>query len=73
MYVTHLECSATGEQHPADRPHNLSRAGKPLLVRYDLEAATRIHPSETQYSSTLVFSCPLNRIPTPRLNTSWSK
>ncbi len=36
MFVTHLECSATGEHHPADRPHNLSRAGKPLLVRYDL-------------------------------------
>ena len=41
MYVTHLECSATGEQYPAGRPHNLSRAGKPLLVRYDLEAAAR--------------------------------
>ncbi|MFZ3354447.1 MAG: threonine synthase [Xanthobacteraceae bacterium] len=35
-FVTHLECSATGEHYPADQPHNLSRAGKPLLVRYDL-------------------------------------
>ena len=35
-FVTHLECSATGERYPADQPHNLSRAGKPLLVRYDL-------------------------------------
>jgi len=35
-FVTHLECSATGEIYPADRVHNLSRAGKPLLVRYDL-------------------------------------
>jgi threonine synthase len=35
-FVTHLECSATGEHHPADRVHNLSRAGKPLLVRYNL-------------------------------------
>src|SRR5258707_6894463 len=26
----------TGERHPADELHNLSRAGKPLLVRYDL-------------------------------------
>jgi threonine synthase len=36
-FVTHLECSATGERHAADVPHNLSRAGKPLLVRYDLD------------------------------------
>jgi threonine synthase len=35
-FVTHLECAATGERHAADEPHNLSRAGKPLLVRYDL-------------------------------------
>jgi len=39
VFVTHLECSATGEHYPAGEPHNLSRAGKPLLVRYDLEAA----------------------------------
>ncbi len=39
MFVTHLECSATGERHDAGRLHNLSRAGKPLLVRYDLAAA----------------------------------
>ena len=35
-FVTHLECSMTGERYPADELHNLSRAGKPLLVRYDL-------------------------------------
>ena len=35
-FVTHLECALTGERHPADEVHNLSRAGKPLLVRYDL-------------------------------------
>jgi threonine synthase len=35
-FVTHLECSVTGERYPADELHNLSRAGKPLLVRYDL-------------------------------------
>jgi threonine synthase len=35
-FVTHLECSGTGERYPADELHNLSRAGKPLLVRYDL-------------------------------------
>jgi len=38
MFVTHLECSLTGERYEADQLHNLSRAGKPLLVRYDLDA-----------------------------------
>ena len=41
MYVTHLECSLTGEQYPANEPHNLSKADKPLLVRYDFERARR--------------------------------
>jgi threonine synthase len=41
MFVTHLECSATGERYEADKLHNLSRAGKPLLVRYDLEAVRK--------------------------------
>ena len=36
-FVTHLECSLTGEAYPADTVHGLSRAGKPLLVRYDLD------------------------------------
>jgi threonine synthase len=40
-FVTHLECAATGERYPADRVHNLSRAGKPLLVRYDLAGVGR--------------------------------
>ena len=40
-FVSHLECGATGERYPADRLHGLSRAGKPLLVRYDLEALGR--------------------------------
>ena len=38
MFMTHLECSLTGETYSADVPQNLSRAGKPLLARYDLEA-----------------------------------
>lgn len=38
MHVTHLECSLTGERYPAGELHGLSRAGKPLLVRYDLAA-----------------------------------
>jgi threonine synthase len=40
-FVSHLECSMTGEAYPADRIHGLSRAGKPLLVRYDLNAVRR--------------------------------
>ena len=38
-FVSHLECSLTGERYEADRLHGLSAAGKPLLVRYDLAAA----------------------------------
>ena len=36
-FVTHLECSMTGERYPADTLQTLSRAGRPLLVRYDLD------------------------------------
>ncbi len=41
-YVTHLECGATGERFPAGELHNLSSAGKPLLVRYDLDRVRRV-------------------------------
>ncbi|WP_299922838.1 threonine synthase [uncultured Pelagimonas sp.] len=37
-FVTHLECSLTGKIYPAGQVHGLSEAGRPLLVRYDLEA-----------------------------------
>ncbi|MFT7687838.1 MAG: threonine synthase [Candidatus Azotimanducaceae bacterium] len=37
-YVTHLECSETGKHYSADKLHNLSDTGKPLLVKYDLES-----------------------------------
>ncbi len=40
-FVTHLECSMTGERYPADTLQTLSRAGRPLLVRYDLDALRR--------------------------------
>ncbi|RZF60810.1 threonine synthase [Sphingomonas populi] len=43
-FVTHLECSMTGESYPADQLHNLSRVGKPLLVRYDLDAVRAAVP-----------------------------
>ena len=41
MFMTHLECSLTGERYDADRLQNLSRAGKPLLARYDLDAVAK--------------------------------
>jgi threonine synthase len=43
-FVTHLECSLTGEQYEADQLHGLSRAGRPLLVRYDLGAVRGFVP-----------------------------
>ncbi len=46
-FVTHLECAATGERYPADELHNLSRAGKPLLVRYDLDGVRKALSKET--------------------------
>ena len=36
-FVTHLECGMEGDHYPADQLHNLSKANKPLLVRYDLD------------------------------------
>ncbi|QDZ08340.1 threonine synthase [Sphingomonas panacisoli] len=43
-FVTHLECSLTGQRYEADQLHNLSAAGKPLLVRYDLGAVRGFLP-----------------------------
>ena len=45
-FVTHLECSLTGERYPADQLHGLSKAGKPLLVRYDLDGVRRAFPRD---------------------------
>jgi threonine synthase len=39
MLVTHLECSLTGERYEPGQVHGLSSAGKPLLVRYDVDKA----------------------------------
>ena len=42
MNVTHLECALCGLKHEAGKLHNLcTECGKPLLVRYDLEAAAQ--------------------------------
>lgn len=40
-FVSHLECSLTGEVYPADVPQGLSKAGRPLLVRYHLDQLAR--------------------------------
>ena len=37
-FVTHLECALTGKAYPAETVQNLSEAGRPLLVRYNLKA-----------------------------------
>ncbi|MDB4399946.1 threonine synthase [Akkermansiaceae bacterium] len=37
-FVTHLECSKTGEHYRANEIHGLSKVGAPLLVRYNLPA-----------------------------------
>jgi threonine synthase len=36
-FVTHLECGLTGQRFERGLVHGLSDAGKPLLVKYDLE------------------------------------
>ncbi|MBI2504546.1 MAG: threonine synthase [Candidatus Latescibacteria bacterium] len=36
-FLTHLECSRTGQQYDPRQLHNLSADGAPLLARYDLE------------------------------------
>lgn len=46
-FVTHLECSMTGERYEADRLHGLSAAGRPLLVRYDLDGVRGALSRET--------------------------
>jgi threonine synthase len=38
--LSHLECSACGRAHDADRLQNLCDCGGPLLARYDLAALT---------------------------------
>jgi len=40
-FVTHLECGMEGDLYEADQIHELSKAGKPLVVRYDLDALAK--------------------------------
>src|SRR5215510_8544284 len=45
-FVPHLECAMEGDRYPADQVHNLSKAGKPLLVRYDLPSVKKMLTKE---------------------------
>ena len=40
-FVTHMECSLTGEIYEAATVQGLSKAGRPLLVRYNLEELSK--------------------------------
>ena len=75
-FVTHLECAITGERYAADAVHNLSRAGKPLLVRYDLdgvrkalskEALARAPADLWRYRELLAGP------PMPRTSSAWAR
>jgi threonine synthase len=40
-FLSHLECSVTGEAYKANEAQNLSQGGHPLLARYDLDAVRK--------------------------------
>ena len=71
-YVTHLECGLTGRTYPAGEIHGLSEAGRPLLVRYDLERlaaevtkadiAASDAPGFWRYAPMLPVADPANRV-----------
>ena len=45
-FISHLECSLTQETYPIDTILELSNAGRPLLVKYDLEAISDTYTKE---------------------------
>ena len=71
-FVSHLECSMTGERYEAGQVHGLSKVGRPLLVRYDLDAlasavskddiAASEAPGFWRYASFLSVTKPENRV-----------
>lgn len=71
-YVSHLECSITGKKYEANKIHGLSEAGRPLLVRYDLQKLGKEVSREEitnskvdglwRYSSLLPVANPSDRI-----------
>ncbi len=69
--AVHLECSSTGRTSPSERLAGLSEAGRPLLVRYDLDALKgRFTPASLagrpptlwRYAEVLPVRDPLRRI-----------
>ena len=52
-FVTHLECAMEGDHYPADQIHNLSKAGKPLLVRVLFTNSGKSVANETRALVTL--------------------
>ncbi|MEM9782327.1 MAG: threonine synthase [Pseudomonadota bacterium] len=71
-FVTHLECSMTGKHYEAGVVHGLSDVGRPILVRYDLDAmratldrdrfAADQTPGFWRYASFLPVTRPENRV-----------
>lgn len=71
-FVSHLECSITGKRYEAGKIHGLSDVGRPLLVRYDLEAMVKHITKESianskelgfwRYAGMLPVTKPENRI-----------
>ena len=45
-FVSHLECSFTGERFPSGTIQTVSNSGKPLLVKYDLERISKEYSRE---------------------------
>ncbi len=84
--LSHLECAACGAVYSADERHNLcEHCGKPLLARYDLDAAARTltpeslserEPSMWRYTEVLPVRDPgamlsLGEGGTPLLHVPW--
>ncbi len=71
-FVSHLECSATGQRVEARQVHGLSEAGRPLLVRYHLDRLKDVWPRSSlagesvpgfwRYAPLLPVQDPQNRI-----------
>jgi threonine synthase len=74
-FVTHLECSFTGERYEADRVHNLSSAGKPLLVRYDLDGVAKALSKDelARRPPDLWRSGSFCRSAAPPISSAWAK
>jgi len=74
-FVTHLECGLAGDHYPAGQVHNLSKALRPLLVRYDLEKLARSITKEELAKRPAEFWRYREFLPVPITRTSygWAK